>query len=562
MTISRTYSKEVATLLSNPDIDVVTSKLNGNYRLALSCLAQTVQNLPFAQSHKTAIKTIFVYVTQMALASLIPYGELNKTMEAMIKYHGSFFKLGLHHDLILKSVVAESHYSRLLFLIKCPRLRGYLEKNPFIQASTFREIAPFCLSTMEFNELYDSFTSGEFSWARISSADSLERVLLQCKDWGYIKGQEELEQVYMERLDNLVEVLAVYPFAHAQGFELLKAYGQSFFENHLLYVEERKGCTSYMTHNVLTRDPLLVMVMPNAQERRTLVKGLLSYEGGMSLDDARVEVVEFIVRGKHIEVNYSILDADEFKLYRRRMKGLNRAIFPKIDYEGLVFYGEHPLPERHMMGVARLLSYRGIEFLRNPLVKNTLLSNLGQAKPDLKRLRIVQCPLVKEAELMAIPSLFPRLDTFILNGALFTRQVFDRYLSLSMTGLMFHACKVECPDNLNPLANLDLLELSYVLIAKEDLRRLITAIDKLRILIVIGTKGFDILDLRKHFPTIERLTLSATIVEKENAFDYLLRMESLKGVVIDGNFKEAATSIQLTILAFNKGIEVVQMGSS
>ena len=547
----KTCSRDVRELFDSKSKQIISEKLNPS--LALKCLHQMSQNIPYSHKNSKNVAVICQYVTQGVLTGLISWSEVSATINVMVRYFGNFFGTEGITDLNLSSLQGvRNNYSRLLLMHHALNLRQRWKDKPNENNIEYDKLIPIAIGPFYFDHLYKSFISKCFDHAYLYNIHELRSIILQCKDWDYLQGYEAYQRILIERLDNIGEVLSEYNFALEYDLYLVIAHCREFFENFSFYIDESDGLKKiYLTHYVLSNDFLLAQVLPSDRERRVFCRGQNQYEGNFFLEDMHVECIEISENKVNLEVCRKVLNRDEFIAFRILIRTLKQV---KISFESttLVVNGAYPFPNNMLIGLLKMRTFTGIDFIRHPDITMSLMDMLSSLDSPLEQMRIIQCPEVKREIIDKIPALFPKLNLFALNGGVLLENTVNKFLALPLTSLMLSSCAVHWPDNLSGLENLHTLELTYTNISAKDLNRLIKSIKVLKSVILIGIENFDIEMLSPHLFNIERITLSASSLGMTE-LNYLTRFIKLKAVYIEGTLKPSIKHL------LNQFVEVKQL---
>lgn len=541
--ISRSFSKDIAHLFEVKSSGLLKSRLTPF--LAIKCLQQLAQNFNFCKKNSDRVATVCQYVTEGVLSGLISWNEISKTLTIVARFHGYFFYLEGAKDLTLTSINGKDTYSRLLLMFFSINLRKRWEEKPLELELHYSKIIPLIITSSDFHALYQTFTYPCFGHAYLFSTELLRRAILQCQQWGYKGGVDAYQRILIERLDNVGDVLSEYNFAVENGLSLVIEHCRSFFEKHPFYINEVEGKTYYLANSVLIEAPFLENIMPSDRERRLFCRGQTEYGGNLHLTDMQVESIEFILNKMNVEVTRKIINWFQFTDLKKQIQSNSlKTGRLSINTKTLVLNGKDPITNKMILGLLRLYSFAGIDFVRHLEVSIPLLESISRINPNLNSLRIIQCPLVGLEVKDRIPSLFPKLTLFSLNGGLLPQGIIAKYLCLPLTSLLLTACVVEWPEDLSGLEKLHTLELTFVKISENDLNRLLKTIEELKRVIMVGIKAFKISMLCHHCLNLENITISASSLDGEG-LHYLARFCRLKTLFIEGDL---SPSIRNTLL--------------
>ena len=552
--ISKTFSKDVAVLLDPKSQDLV----NITPLLALKCLHQMAQNLPFCKKNSERVASVCKYITEGVLTGQISWTDVSKTLNVVTRFHGSIFSSPGSKDLNLVSIATKQMYSRLLLMHYAPSFRKRFEANPTECYQTYSKIVPLLITSANFDDLYYSFTNKSFGHAYSYSTEELKRTILQCQEWGYREGFEAYQNILIERLDNIAAVLTEYDFAVKNHLSLINDHCQTFFKTHEFYIKEVEDKSAFITYNILSDYPGFRVLFPSDHERRLFCRGGNHYEGNLFPLDLKIEAIEFTIENVNVQVTHKILDWKEFKELENQVKYLKKGRI-NFDSKTLHVNGNKAISHSMILGLLRMCSFTGINLIRYMDVNVTLLELISKTSPDLTDLRIAQCPLVGYDVKENIPSFFPKLNLFALNGGAMPHHIMRKFLSLPFTTFMLNACVVDWPEDLSGLAHLHTLELLFIKISEDDLRRIMDSINELKSLIMIGINTFNLSILCPHYFNIECLTISASVITLDG-LSYLTRFCKLRTITLEG---ELHPSIQLMFNEFVhiKNLKVKYIGT-
>ncbi len=548
--ISRTFSKDIAHLFEVKSSGLLKTRLTP--LLAIKCLQQMAQNLSFCKKNSERVATVCQYVTEGVLSRLISWNDISKTMAIIARFHGYFFYLEGAKDLTLTSINGKDTYSRLLLMFFSTHLRKRWEERPLELELQYSKIIPLIITSSDFDALYQAFTYPCFGHAYLFSTELLRRAILQCQHWGYKGGVDAYQRILIERLDNVGDVLSDYNFSVENDLSIVVEHCRSFLEKHPFYINEVEGKTYFLANSVLIEAPFLNNIMPSDRERRLFCRGQTEYRGNLHLTDMQVESIEFIFNKMNVEVTRKIINWFQFVDLQKQIQSqsLKKGRL-SINTKTLVLNGTDPISSKMILGLLRFYSFTGIDFVRHTEVSIPLLESISRINPDLKSLRLIQCPLAGLEVKDKIPSLFPKLSLFSLNGGLMPLGIIAKYLFLPLNSLYFSACVVDWPEDLSGLEKLHTLELTFVKISENDLNRLFKTIEELKRVIMVGIKTFKISMLCHHSLNLEQITISASSLDEQD-LHYLPRFCKLKTLFIEGDLSLSIRNALLELVEMKK----------
>lgn len=546
---STTFSKDVYALFDTKSSSISRNKLTP--QLALKAFQQMAQNMTFCKRNSESIAIVCEYITTGVLQGLIAWKDVSVTINIVVRYFGGIFNTDGAKDLTLTSLkIPRGKYSRLLIMHHALNLRERWKKNPSENVIDYGHLIPFLMAPNFFDDLYRMMTEKSFWQADLYSTDELRRAILQCQEWDYLEGFEACQRILNDRIDSIGAVLGELNFAVENRLHLVEAHCRSFFENCQFYIDKDEGDNkTYFSHTIPDTAPNLNKVFPSAKERRLFCNNYFVNNGLMPLD-MQLESIEIVENKQNIEFHFKTYNSIQIPIYKIVIKDFKRSLF-SFESSTLVLHGAHPVSGIMILGLLRLHRFIGIDFVRHQEVSLSLLQEIAKINPKLYSLRIIRCPLIDLEAKEAIPRLFPSLGLFSLNGGMFPKNIFIKFMALPLRTLMLSACIVEWPEDLSGLCHLHTLELTFINIEKRDLIRLFAAIKELKLIIMIGIKNFESSMLAPHLKSIEKITISADRLTVSD-LEYFAEFSHLKAIFLEGKLSPAVEEVFNQLVSLKK----------
>ncbi|MFN4174355.1 MAG: hypothetical protein ACK4HV_04555 [Parachlamydiaceae bacterium] len=405
----------------------------------------------------------------------------------------------------------ENYFSSLLLMRECSYFRKKMPENPR-ELPTACEIARH-ISMKQAIELCKTMVTYDFHPFLKEPCEGIQKLMLQAKEWGYDRGIKGLEELFIDYLDDIGSVFALYLFSTEHDFASLSAYCLKTLQTTELFESFDKAGQRSLSHFELFNDLFSFTENQVLNNRIRRVRFNSFWEYPKSPTGLIIKEVKITFIDGGIEVSQTLFDSADFEQRKDEIKLLNRAPLTREKIKRLTADGRNKVPVPSLCGMLRYFEECSILKLQSyGHVSFDLLNCLSNAKSNLTAL-LIDDSRIEEKAINQLPVLYPHLKALTINHQDLTKENVANLMNSEIDHLSFAYNRIEIPENLACFSKLLYLGINHVKIpSKSDLKRLFESLTKLRILHAVKTESFDLKDI-SHPEHLEELMIDCELIE-------------------------------------------------